>query len=223
MINAVHDGLPKDLLGIVFDCDGVMIDSIEANRHFYNTILASLGLPPMTTEQEAYAFMATAKQALQTLTPEEYHDKIEDIIKTVIDYTRDILPKTKLMPGFREFYEEAHSRGLKLGIDTNRTDFGIDAVLDFFHLPQYFKPVISSTIASPKPDPAGLLLIVEAWDAKPRQVLFIGDSEDDMLAARRAKTLFAAFGPNNISGFIRAMNFTDLGNQLWPMLQSRRT
>ena len=43
---------PHGLTGIIFDCDGVMIDSRAANAIFYNKVLAALGLPPLTPEQE---------------------------------------------------------------------------------------------------------------------------------------------------------------------------
>lgn len=39
---------PHGLTGIIFDCDGVMIDSRAANAIFYNKVLAALGLPPLT-------------------------------------------------------------------------------------------------------------------------------------------------------------------------------
>lgn len=51
---------PDGLRGVIFDCDGVMIDSRAANDEFYNRVLAYFGLPPMTPEQEAYSFMATS-------------------------------------------------------------------------------------------------------------------------------------------------------------------
>ena len=60
---------PHGLTGIIFDCDGVMIDSRAANAIFYNKVLAALGLPPLTPEQDAYTFMATARQALEYIVP----------------------------------------------------------------------------------------------------------------------------------------------------------
>ena len=61
--------VPHGLTGIIFDCDGVMIDSRAANAIFYNKVLAALGLPPLTPEQDAYTFMATARQALEYIVP----------------------------------------------------------------------------------------------------------------------------------------------------------
>ena len=83
---------PQGLGGVIFDCDGVIIDSRPANGLYYNRILAHFGLPPMTAEQEHYSFMATARQALEHILPEELHGQIDYVTSEVVNYRRDILP-----------------------------------------------------------------------------------------------------------------------------------
>ena len=51
---------PQGIGGVIFDCDGVIIDSRATNGIYYNRILEHFGLPPMTPEKERYSFMATA-------------------------------------------------------------------------------------------------------------------------------------------------------------------
>lgn len=206
---------PQGLAGIIFDCDGVMIDSLEANREFYNILLSSLGLPPMTPEQEEYAFMATAKQALLNMIPAHYHDRIEDIIKNNINYDRDVLPKIRLMPGFLLFIQKCHERGIKLAIDTNRTDFGIYRVLEFFSLPPWFAPVITSSNSTPKPSGEGVEKICRDWKVVSSRVLFVGDSLDDRTAAEKGGAKFAAFGGKGLRGELEAKNFSELAKSLF--------
>lgn len=184
---------PVFIAGIIFDCDGVMIDSLLGNRAFYNTILASLNLPPMTQEQESYAFMSTAIDALTRMVPTIYHGRLEEIIKNNIDYDRDVLPKIKLMPGFLEFITLCHQHGLRLAIDTNRTDYGIARVLEFFNLPPWFSLIATSSNTEPKPSPQGVLNIAQAWHVPPAECLFLGDSKDDMTAATQAGARFVSF------------------------------
>lgn len=186
---------PHGLAGVIYDCDGVMIDSREANRAFYNRVLAALGLAPMSREQEGYAFMATAGEALRRMVPQHLHGDIERAARTV-DYWRDVMPLARLMPGFRAFIGRLHARGLRQAIDTNRTAEGIQRVLDFFALPPYFEPVISASCAPPKPSPAGAEQVCRAWGVQPGQMLFVGDSTNDMEAALGAGMVFAAFGPD---------------------------
>lgn len=211
---------PAGLAGLIFDCDGVMIDSAAANRFFYNTVLASLGLPPMTKAQEDFAFMATARGALQKMTPEHMHPLLENAIQNNVNYARDVLPRIKLMPGFLEFIGKAHGLGLRMAIDTNRTKEGIDRVLDFFDLPNYFDPVVSATCAEPKPTPDGVNKISAAWNVEPDRILFIGDSIDDRSAAMAGGARFAAFGAR-IEGDVPAPDFPTLGESLWRFCRSR--
>lgn len=187
------------LSGVVFDCDGVMIDSREANRGFYNRILDAFGLEHMTAEQEEFAFRSTAMDALQRMIPAKDHGRIEKTIAEVIDYNRDVMPQMRLMPGFLEFIRMLHASGLHLGISTNRIRDGLQRVLDFFSLPPYFNPTMTASDVAPKPSPEGLLRILEIWDLAPGQLLFVGDSVDDMAAACAAGVPFCAFRSHDIN------------------------
>ena len=79
------------LKGLIFDCDGVMIDSTDANRQFYNLILEHYGLPPMRKDQERYCFMATSAQALESLLPKELHPEIAHMSRDVVNYRQKII------------------------------------------------------------------------------------------------------------------------------------
>ncbi len=202
---------PKGLVGIVYDCDGVMIDSEGANRFLYNTILGCLGLPALTDEQEKLAFQATFSEALKKIVPPQMHAKL-DAACAQTDYARDILPQIKIMPGYAEFLEKAHKKGLRSAVDTNRTKAGIYRVLDFLRLPPYFNPVINCEEVKPKPSSEGAEAICRAWKAEPGQILFMGDSPDDMAAARGAGMVFGGFG--GIKGDISVNTWTELANML---------
>lgn len=203
------------LAGMIFDCDGVMIDSAQANRFLYNSIMRALGLNDLTPEQERYAFQATFMQALTTLIPNELQTDLEAVIQSAIDYDKDVLPKIKLMPGFDKFINMAHARDLRLAIDTNRTEPGIMKVIDRFHLPPIFWPVACSTNTIPKPSPEGAERIIKAWNAQPASTLFIGDSADDREAALGAGALFAAFANPALEADIHVGSWEEMAKILW--------
>ena len=56
---------PAGLSGLIFDCDGVMVDSRDVNIGYYNLLLREVGKPPITPEQAGYVQMSTAKEALE--------------------------------------------------------------------------------------------------------------------------------------------------------------
>lgn len=215
MNNSLKEIFKQDLAGIIYDCDGVMIDSAEANRYLYNRIMEIFGQPRLTPEQEKFAFQATFQHALKALIPAEFHARLEAEVPGAVDYDKDVLPKIKLMPGYRDFIERAHAMGLRQGIDTNRTDFGIAKVLDRFELPSFLNPVISSSDAAPKPSPDGVNMILKAWGAAPQEVLFVGDSEDDKKAAKLAHTFFASFNNFSLEADITIVSWNELAEMLW--------
>lgn len=204
---------PQGLAGIIYDCDGVMIDSAGANRFLYNQILAALDLPPISPQQEKMAFQATFQQALEYLVPVEFHHRLDAVCREVINYDRDIVPRIEVMSGYREFVEAAHACGLRQAMDTNRTEAGAYKILNFFHLPRYFDPVMSATVVEPKPSPEGPLAICNAWGVSPGQALFVGDSTGDRRAAEGAGVVFAGFG--GIGGAIRVASWPELASLLW--------
>ena len=64
---SVLQDLNKNLKGVIFDCDGVLVASKEANKQYYNLILKGLGMPPMNSEQEDYMHMHTVDESIKYL------------------------------------------------------------------------------------------------------------------------------------------------------------
>ena len=52
-------------MAVIFDCDGVMFDSRQANRNYYNHLLARFGRPAMCEEDVAYVHMHTADDSIK--------------------------------------------------------------------------------------------------------------------------------------------------------------
>ena len=77
---------------------------------------------------------------------------------------------------------------LKLGIVTNSPDFIADHELEAYDLSRYFDVVLGlgddQTIC--KPEPTGILMMMETLNATPEKTVYIGDSMIDMIAAERA-------------------------------------
>ncbi len=182
-------GLPS---GIIFDCDGVVIDSREANITYYNYLREYLGLPKLTREQEDFVQAATVHQALDAIFPRPLQPLLRDASRR-ISYTRDIMPHIGCYPGLHDVLDFCRASGLRLAMNTNRTD-GMDMLLDNCRLHGYFDPIVlASDVSRPKPDPEGALRILHEWQFRPEQVLFIGDSASDKGAAEGASISFLSF------------------------------
>ena len=188
-------GLPS---GIIFDCDGVVIDSRAANIEYYNYLREYIGLPRLTREQEDFVQAATVHQAMDAIFPRPLQPLLRDAAKK-ISYVRDIMPHIGCYPGLHDVLDFCRSSGIRLAMNTNRTD-GMDKLLDNCRLQGYFDPIVMAChVAHPKPAPDGALFILRRWETSPEKVLFIGDSASDKGAAQGASIPFLCFQTEGLS------------------------
>lgn len=134
---------PAGLSGLIFDCDGVMVDSRDVNIGYYNLLLREVGKPPITPEQAGYVQMSTAKEALEYIfSPEEL--KLLPAIAERYPYRDVALPQLELEPGLADMLHWLRERGVRLGIHTNRGS-GMWDLLARFNLCEMFDPVMTGS------------------------------------------------------------------------------
>lgn len=182
--------------GVIFDCDGVMFESRQANLAYYNDILAFFGEKPVTEEDRERANLchtAASPEVLSTLLGEERSAEALDIA-TSMDY-RKFIPFMTPEPGLYEVLA-ALSDKLPLAVATNR-GYSMPEILEHFELTRFFTTVVTSRdVARPKPHPDMLLLAREKLDLEKECLLFVGDSIYDQMAAEAAGIPFAAYKPS---------------------------
>lgn len=180
---------------IIFDCDGVLLDTLEANRHFYNSILAKLGRRRLNAKDLQIVHAMTVKEAFAYLLgPKDAH-KAPAMALTL---DRGVyISKVKIPAHLKELLAWLKP-GYKLGIVTNRDARGVK-MLDNFGLLTYFDGIVtSSDVTRPKPAPEGLLKICSLLHVTPAEALYVGDSNSDQKAAADAQMPFAAYANNNL-------------------------
>jgi phosphoglycolate phosphatase len=211
MASPLPSGLPWPRL-VIFDCDGVLFESREANRAFYNHLLSGLGKPLLTEEGLSYVHMHTVFEAVDYLFPgsgdrvaaHEYRKKIDPW-----RFIRLMVPE----PGIESFL--AFLRPLvKMAISTNRTTT-INDVLKFHRLAGYFDLVVSALdVTRPKPDPESLYKILGHFQVAPREALYLGDSEVDALAAKQAGIPLVAYKNAGLEAAVHVQSFDELKDYL---------
>ncbi|MCM2359080.1 MAG: HAD family hydrolase [Geobacteraceae bacterium] len=179
---------------IIYDCDGVMFDSFEANLAFYDRIMTMLGRPPLDRgdrEQMRVLHTYANRDVLAWFFPEPADFEAALGCAARIDY-RDLVPFMRLEEGFVATLESLKPR-LELAICTNRST-SMDMVLESFGLASYFGCVMTaSRVKNPKPHPEPLLKVLEHYGIGPEEALFVGDSDVDRQAAAAAGVPFVAY------------------------------
>lgn len=197
--------------GVIFDCDGVLLDSQKANATFYNCILEGMGLPGLTPEQEAYCHVHTASESLMYVTPEARWGEIPAAARSV-DYRR-VLPHLRVEPGLYALLKRIKRRGLPMAIHTNRTTT-TEMVLDHFCFHPYLRTAMDARRALAKPHPEGSFRILARWGLAPDEVAFVGDSDVDRQTAENAGLVFWAYKNPSLRAHLHVPDFFALSQAL---------
>ena len=174
-----------------FDCDGVLFDTEQSNRAYYNALLRHQGQPGLTAEQFSFVHMHTVDESLAYLFRDQESLAQAYAYRKTLDYSEF----TKLMeiePHLIRLLRKIRPR-IKTAIATNRTDT-VNGLLDEFGLGEFFDLVVSSSdVNLPKPHPDSLLKILQHFRVQPDEVIYVGDSNVDEMAANSAGVRLIAF------------------------------
>lgn len=101
--------------------------------------------------------------------------------------------ETTLFPGAPELLRGLKARGVKAAIVSSKRGDTIEIIMDRFGLGDTLELVVGSgDVKRPKPDPEGLLFVLDRLGVRPEDALFCGDTVLDAGAARGAGCHFAA-------------------------------
>jgi len=177
---------------VAFDCDGVMFESREANRAYYNHLLERFHLPAMTPEQMAYVHMHTVGEALAHLFQDESTREAANNYRQQLGY-QPFLKFMQMEPDLVTLLEFLRPR-FKTAVATNRTDT-MAHVLTINRIDHLFDLVVCARdVQFPKPHPEALFKVVDHFSVSPEEVIYVGDSQVDELAAQAAGVYFVAYG-----------------------------
>jgi phosphoglycolate phosphatase len=184
---------------VIYDCDGVLFDSLENNEQFYNRVCAALGREPVRAEELPFLHMHTVQEAIPFLFPgrPDLVQKAHEFIPTLDP--QDFIPYMKMEPNLQAALSALKERGVLRAIDTNRTN-SMKYILDAFSLRPYFEMVVTALdVQNPKPHPESVGCILDAFGLQKNEAVFVGDSEVDLRTAEAAGVRFLAYKNPRIS------------------------
>jgi HAD superfamily hydrolase (TIGR01509 family) len=176
---------------IIYDCDGVLIDSRDSNEAFYNHILAHFGLPAMDPGQLEAVHVSTSEAAIDYLFAGSPFLTEAQAYQRTVD-NRSFICMLRLEPHVRETLRQLRPRYFT-AIATNRGR-SLPLVLKYLGLEDLFDLTVSSyEVTHPKPHPECLWKILNHFRLEPPQAWYVGDSEVDRLVALEAGVPFVAY------------------------------
>lgn len=173
---------------VIFDLDGTLLNTLEDLGDSVNYALKSFGYPKRTYE-EIRSFIGNGiKDLIFKAVPNEADEetslKCLQIFKD--HYKTNMQNKTAPYDGIIELLEILNSKGFKLGIVSNKYDFGVKNLNKY-----YFKDLIPVAIGEcegvrKKPAPDTVLKAMKELNSQKENTLYVGDSGSDMITAQNA-------------------------------------
>ena len=177
--------------GLIFDFDGVLVDTAADIASAANHVLQQYGMPAVPVGIVRSYIGGGAEALIRRVLPEAPEDRLRDaaaLFKTKYGECYDV--QTSLYPGVQEVLEHFLAAGKRMAIATNKGEHFTRGLVRKLGLHRYVGLVVGpESVARRKPDPECVELILRHWSVGPERTLLIGDAADDILAGRAAGTL----------------------------------
>ena len=176
---------------VVFDLDGTLVDSLGDLANALNFALAQLvpQTPPLPLAR-VRSFIGDGARLLvaRSLEAAGLHVSVDEALPVYVQaYRQRMFDHTRLYAGVREVLDALHDRNL--AVLTNKPGDMSRAILSHLGVAErFFRIVGGGDLAEHKPDPSGLLQLVDACSATPERTVIVGDSAGDVRTGRAAGT-----------------------------------
>jgi phosphoglycolate phosphatase len=191
---------------VLIDLDGTLVDSVPDLTYCLDEMMKRIGQPP-PGEARTRAWIGNGVERLvkRALTGAMYaepdlaeFDRAYPIFLEL--YAANTSQRSQLYPGVKEGLDWMREKGYHLGCVTNKAARFTEPLLRDLGIYDYFGVIVSGdTLPVKKPDPGPLLYAAKHFNASPEQSLLIGDSMNDVQAARAAgfNVICVSYGYNH--------------------------
>jgi len=178
---------------VMFDLDGTLMDSVPDLAAAVDKMLMLLGREPAGIAR-VRDWVGNGSRVLvrRALAGQLDHDGVGD---ELADEALALFMQayagghelTAVYPGVRDCLDWLREREVKLAIITNKPAQFIEPLLEEKGLAGYFHWLVGGdTLPQQKPDPAALFWVMDKAGVAPSESLFVGDSRNDVRAAKAA-------------------------------------
>ncbi|MDT3336384.1 phosphoglycolate phosphatase [Shewanella sp. SP1S1-7] len=178
---------------IAFDLDGTLIDSVPDLTVATQEALAELGLKSCS-EAQVRTWVGNGAEMLMRRAMT--HALGSDVEQTVLDaampifmhhYQENLEKHSALYADVHQVLQTLFDAGFKLAVVTNKPYRFTLPLLNAFGINDFFSLVLGGdTLAKMKPDPLPLQHLLHEWQLDKEALLMVGDSKNDILAAKAA-------------------------------------
>ncbi len=172
---------------IIFDLDGTLLDTLADIAGAANQVLEQVGAPAEPVDRYRYYVGDGVINLFSRALPEEL--RTEDNVRSCVNsfgeaYSQHWNIHTKPYKGIPELLASLLSARLKTAVLSNKPhEFTKQCIAGFLPEHPFHLVLGQSELIPPKPDPTGLLNVVQTLKVPTENCLYVGDTATDMQTA----------------------------------------
>ena len=181
---------PKDVKCVIFDMDGVIIDSEEIHKKAYYETFASIGVDVSDDLYKTFTGSSTINAFQKLITHFNLTLNPQDLVlakrKRYVNFFEND-PTLHLVKGVEELIKYCYNKGLTLILASSSAMVNIDRVFNRFNLHTYFTAKISGAdLSASKPHPEIFEKAAILGGTFKQNCIIIEDSDNGIKAANDA-------------------------------------
>ena len=167
---------------LIFDLDGTLIDSSPGVVEAVNYSLRQMGQP----EQEPEVIKTFIGYPLEKMYPQFTDAPLEELYAHFrAKAAETIVSSTEILPGVTQTLRRLEERGYRMAIATTKIKANVNGILEKLGWQKIFHVATAGDeVEKVKPDPAIFRLTLERLNAESHETMVVGDTVNDVLAAR---------------------------------------
>ncbi len=176
--------------GVIFDLDGTLADTLADIAGSMNRVLMARGYPVHAVE----SYKSMVGRGLDNLVSQALPQQARlpgtisaCLTHMMADYEVHCIDKTRLYEGIPEMLKELAERNLLLSVCSNKAEPLTQKIVKHLLSNIHFLSVMGARTDFPKkPETTGVLMIAKRMQAPVESIIYVGDSDVDMMTATRA-------------------------------------
>lgn len=174
-----------ELKAIIFDLDGVIVDSFERQLIVFNELRVKYGFEAMKKDAVRAGWWGNSLETNARLFFKGVG--MEKLKKDYNDMVIKHIDKGKLMANASEVLSKIREKNLKTGLVTNTTTQRTKKELEAHKIRKMFDVVVTADdVEKPKPYPDPILMACKKLNVEPDEIIYVGDTKNDYKAGKAA-------------------------------------
>lgn len=157
--------LPADAAAFIFDCDGTLVDSMDAWLSVWPDVAAEFGVPAVAADFDAYEHLSVEQECIEIHrdfglrgSAEAFEARIRQ------EMAERYRTRVRALSGVRAFLGQAAAAGIPMAVATSTSADLVVPCLEQNGIAAYFGAVVTTgMVALPRPSPSCTIARASSW------------------------------------------------------------